>query len=116
MLPSLPQEMNEFLIKKGPMQPTQSDLPQNQSFPKDKYGRSFQSAWYWKSLSGDILERLLALKYSAITTGAKLFIIFEEVCSKLSVDWTKFLVRQSYDGAQNMRGETNGLGTKFSKK
>lgn len=25
MLPSLPQEMIEFLIKKGPMQPTQSD-------------------------------------------------------------------------------------------
>lgn len=64
MLPSLPQEIFEFLIKKGPMQPTQSDWPHNQSFPNDKYGRSFQSAWYWKSLPGNIQVRRDWLCYS----------------------------------------------------
>ncbi|KAE9522277.1 hypothetical protein AGLY_017320 [Aphis glycines] len=64
MLPSLPQEIIEFFIKKGPMQPTQFDWPHNQSFPKDKYGRSFQSAWYWKSLPGNIQVRRDWLCYS----------------------------------------------------
>lgn len=48
--------------------------------------------------NSDYFEWLLALKYSAFTTGVQ-FNIFEEVCFKLSVDWTKFLVGQSYDGA-----------------
>lgn len=64
MLPCLSQDIIEFLIKKGPMQSTQSDLPQNQSFPKNKYGRSFQSAWYWKSIPGNIQVKRDWLCYS----------------------------------------------------
>lgn len=46
-------------------------------------------------------------KYSAITTGTQLFNIFEEVYSKLSVDWTSFFVGQLCNEAKNIRGETN---------
>lgn len=58
---------------------------------------------------GKICERLLALKKSPITTGIKMFNIFESVCTKMSLDWKKFLVGQSYDGAQNMRSQFQGL-------
>lgn len=58
---------------------------------------------------GKIRERLLALKESAVTTGIQMFNIFEAICSEMSLDWKQCLVGQSYDGAQNMRGQFQGL-------
>lgn len=52
MLYSLPLAMIQFLVKNGPMQPVVQDLPQKQ-FPRDKYNRSFQTAWFWKQLPGN---------------------------------------------------------------
>jgi len=60
---------------------------------------------------GDICERLLALQDSPITTGVQMFKIFEMICGRLSLDWVNYLVVKSYDGAQNMRGQYNGLQT-----
>lgn len=60
-------------------------------------------------MNGQICERLLALRESSITTGIRLFELFEEICSSLCLDWQNYLIGQSYDGAQNMRGEYNGL-------
>jgi len=58
---------------------------------------------------GNICERLLALKESAITTSVQIFDVFQNICTELSLDWVHFLVGQSYDGAQNMRGQNSGL-------
>lgn len=58
---------------------------------------------------GKICERLIAIKESPITTGIQMFNIFETVCNDMSLDWKNFLVGQSYDGAQNMRGQFQGL-------
>jgi len=44
MLYSLPLAMIQFSVKKSPMKPEIQDLPQKQ-FPRDKYHRSFQTAW-----------------------------------------------------------------------
>ncbi|CAI6358525.1 unnamed protein product [Macrosiphum euphorbiae] len=41
----------EYLIKKGPFQPTEDDLV-NCEFPKDNSGRSFHASWYWKDVPG----------------------------------------------------------------
>lgn len=54
-------------------------------------------------------ERLLALKESSSTQGYDLANLFYEVCAKHQIDWKKYLVGQSYDGASNMRGQYNGL-------
>ncbi|XP_022175063.1 zinc finger MYM-type protein 1-like [Myzus persicae] len=56
-----------------------------------------------------INERLLALKESSITSGINLFTIFQEICAENGLNWRRFLVGQSYDGAANMRGEYAGL-------
>lgn len=42
-------EIIDYLISKGPMQPTAEHLLNN-TFPKDKFGRCFQTSWYWKLL------------------------------------------------------------------
>lgn len=54
-------------------------------------------------------ERLLALRESSSTQGCDLANIFFEVCNKHQIDWKKYLIGQSYDGASNMRGQYNGL-------
>lgn len=54
-------------------------------------------------------ERLLALRESSSTQGCDLANIFYEVCNKHQIDWKKYLIGQSYDGASNMRGQYNGL-------
>lgn len=59
--------------------------------------------------TGDIFERLLALKSSAITTGEVLFNIFKSVMEENNLQWKTALVGQSYDGAGNMSGEHKGL-------
>lgn len=75
------------------------------------YSRREQVSFIVRYLQGNgqIYERLLALKESSITTGIQLFKLFENICTYLSLDWQNFLVGQSYDGTQNMKGEYNGL-------
>lgn len=65
---------------------------------------------------GNVSERLLALYDSPITTGTQMFEIFELICKKLNLDYTNYLIGQSYDGAQNMRGQYNGLQTLIKEK
>ncbi|KAL4152763.1 hypothetical protein QTP88_000596 [Uroleucon formosanum] len=65
---------------------------------------------------GNVSERLLALHDSPITTGEQMFKIFELICKELNLDWINYLVGQSYDGAQNMRGQYNGLQTLIKEK
>ncbi|KAE9543649.1 hypothetical protein AGLY_002045 [Aphis glycines] len=60
---------------------------------------------------GNVSERLLALHDSPITTGEQMFKIFELICKELNLVWINYLVGQSHDGAQNMRGQYNGLQT-----
>lgn len=57
----------DFSIKKGPMQPTIEDLP-NRVFPKNKFGRSFQTSWYWKSVPGNVNVRR-AVAWRGIISG-----------------------------------------------
>jgi len=61
--------------------------------------------------SGNVFERLLAMKESANTTGMDLFVLFQNVMDKLNLNWKDDLIGQSYDGAANMRGEYQGLKT-----
>jgi hypothetical protein len=63
MLVDLSPTIVDYLIEKGLMQPTIEDLP-TRVFPKDKYSRSFQTSWYWKSLSGNVNVRRDWLSYS----------------------------------------------------
>ncbi|XP_025202917.1 zinc finger MYM-type protein 1-like [Melanaphis sacchari] len=71
---------------------------------------------YVNSTVGTVSERLIALRESSVTTGFQLFNIFEKLCVDLSIDWEQYLVGQSYDGAQNMRGEFQGLKTYVQQK
>lgn len=59
--------------------------------------------------NGSVCGRLLSLNESPITTGIKIFKMFNEICTSLNFDWQIILVSQSYDGAQNMKGEYNCL-------
>jgi len=63
----------------------------------------------FEKLEPVINERLLALKESSLTSGKNLFIIFKDICAENGLNWKRFLVGQSYDGAANMRGEYTGL-------
>lgn len=65
---------------------------------------------------GNINERLVALKDSPSTTGLSMFNIFETICNELSLDWLNYLVGQSFDGAQNMKGEYKGLQSRINDK
>lgn len=65
---------------------------------------------------GNINERLVALKDSPSTTGLNMFNIFEAICNELGLDWLNYLVGQSFDGAQNMRGEYKGLQSRINDK
>lgn len=65
MLTNLPHDMIEFLIQKGPMQPSRENLPQSK-FPLNKQNRSFQTNWYWKIMPGNIHVRRDWLSYSIV--------------------------------------------------
>jgi len=52
MLTNLRHDMIEFLIQKGPMQPSREYFPQSK-FPPNKQNRSFQTNWYWKIVQKD---------------------------------------------------------------
>lgn len=54
-------------------------------------------------------KRLVAIRETAITMGQNLFTMFEEIFKEINIDWTNYLVGQSYDGAASMRGEHKGL-------
>jgi len=55
------------------------------------------------------VERLIALKESPHTTRAVLAEMFDNVFKQYNIEWKKYLVGQSYDGAANMSGQYNGL-------
>lgn len=71
---------------------------------------------YVSHSSGNIFERLLALKESPVTTGESLFDLFELVMDREGLDWKNELVGQSYDGATNMSGEYKGLQARINAK
>ncbi|XP_025416841.1 zinc finger MYM-type protein 6-like isoform X2 [Sipha flava] len=60
-------------------------------------------------VTGEVHERLLAVKESPITSGKKLYDIFVNVMEAENLNWKEELVGQSYDGASNMRGNYYGL-------
>jgi len=45
----------------------------------------------------------------ANTSAQNMFLVFKSICDKNSLQWTENLIRQSYDGASNMRGTYSGL-------
>jgi len=45
-----------------------------------------------------------------------MFNIFENIYDELSLDWLNYLVGQSYNGVQNMRGEYKGLQSRINNK
>jgi len=57
--------MIEFLIQKGPMQPSREDLPQIK-FPPNKQNRCSHTNWYWKIMPGNIHVRRDWLSYSIV--------------------------------------------------
>lgn len=63
--------------------------------------------------NGKVMERLIALKESPFTTGAVLAEVFDNVFKQCNIEWKKYLVGQSYDGAANMSGQYNGLQAKI---
>ncbi|XP_060854883.1 zinc finger MYM-type protein 1-like [Metopolophium dirhodum] len=56
-----------------------------------------------------IKERLLSLKESPQAKGSQLFSLFQDICLENNLKWKTMLVGQSYDGANNMRGQYQGL-------
>lgn len=64
---------------------------------------------YADEVTGEVHERLLAVKESPVTSGKNLFDIFVNVKEAENLNWKEELVGQSYDGASNMRGNNTGL-------
>lgn len=64
---------------------------------------------YADEVTGNIHERLLAVKESPVTTGKHLYDIFLTVMVAENLNWKEDLIGQSYDGASNMRGYYSGL-------
>ncbi|XP_060846352.1 zinc finger MYM-type protein 1-like [Rhopalosiphum padi] len=54
-------------------------------------------------------ERLVAVRETVMTTGQQLFLLIEEICKEMNIEWKTHLIGQSYDGAASMRGVYNGL-------
>ncbi|KAK3909804.1 Zinc finger MYM-type protein 1 [Frankliniella fusca] len=54
---------------------------------------------YVRTDTGTVPERLVAVRDSATTTGEKLFEVIQDIFKELGLDWTTYLVGQSYDGA-----------------
>ncbi|KAL4120532.1 hypothetical protein QTP88_013204 [Uroleucon formosanum] len=71
---------------------------------------------YVSHSSGNIFERLLALKESPVTTEELLSDLFELVMNREGLDWKNKLIGQSYDGASNMIGEYKGLQARINAK
>jgi len=70
---------------------------------------------YVDEISGQIHERLLAIKESLVTTGKDLFELFLTVMNYNSLNWKTDLIGQSYDGGSNMSGHYNGLQARIRK-
>ncbi|XP_060855359.1 zinc finger MYM-type protein 1-like [Metopolophium dirhodum] len=71
---------------------------------------------YVDETDGKVMERLIALKESPHTTGTVLAELFDNVFKQNNIEWKKYLVGQSYDGAANMSGQYNGLQAKIIEK
>jgi hypothetical protein len=59
--------------------------------------------------SGNVFERLIAMRESLNTCGSDIFSLFKNIMEGEGYDWLTDLVRQSYDGASNMRRVYEGL-------
>lgn len=59
--------------------------------------------------SGNVFERLIAMRESPNTCGSDLFTLFKNIMEGEGYNWLTDLVGQSYDGASNMRGAYKGL-------
>lgn len=64
---------------------------------------------YAVEVTGDVHERLLAVKESPVTSEKNVYDIFVNVMEAENLNWKEELVGQSYDGASNMRGTYKGL-------
>lgn len=64
---------------------------------------------YINKNTGNVCERLIAVRETLSTTGEHLFTMFNDICEEMDIDWKKYLIGQSYDGAASMRGAYNGL-------
>lgn len=59
---------------------------------------------YVYEVSGQIHERVLAIKKSPSTKDKDLFELFSTTIDSETLNWSTELIGQSYDGASNMRG------------
>jgi len=64
---------------------------------------------YINKNTGNVCERLIAVRETLSTTGEHLFTMFNDICEEMDIDWKKYLIGQSYDEAASMRGAYNGL-------
>ncbi|XP_025198494.1 uncharacterized protein LOC112596886 [Melanaphis sacchari] len=64
---------------------------------------------YINKNTGDICERLIAVRETLSTTSQHSFKMFNDICEKMDIDWKKYLIGQSYDGAASMKGAYNGF-------
>jgi len=64
---------------------------------------------YVSGVTGQVVERLLSVKQCTDGTGKNLFELFKSICEEQGLDWKKYPVGQSHDGASNMGGGENGL-------
>ncbi|KAL4083667.1 hypothetical protein QTP88_028983 [Uroleucon formosanum] len=64
---------------------------------------------YAVEVTGDVHERLLAVKELPVTSEKNVYDIIVNVMEAENLNWKEELVGQSYDGATNMRGNYKGL-------
>lgn len=64
---------------------------------------------------GHIHENLIAVSPAEDATAKGLYELFTEMCNSHNIDWRALLIGQSYDGANVMKGQVNGLRTLIQK-
>jgi len=64
---------------------------------------------------GNIHENLIAVSPAEDTTAKGLYDLFTEMCDSYNIDWRTLLIGQSYDGANVMKEQVNGLRTLIQK-
>lgn len=63
---------------------------------------------------GNIHENLIAVSPAEDATAKGLYDLFTEMCDSYNIDWRTLLIGQSYDCANVMKGQVNGLGTEMN--
>lgn len=58
---------------------------------------------------GNVNENLIAVSPAEDATAKGLLNLFTEMCNLHNIDWRKLIIGQSYDGANVMKGQLNGL-------